>query len=239
MRILVLLSFALALAGDATAQAAARSGLAITVTMPSGATIPGIAVDVTGPAPREGETDASGQINFPGLPAGTYRLRFAGDPVIPFEREVTIRAGQVTDLDVTLNPAPAAPEAAPAPPPPAPPVVGPAGEPQVLSVVDLVERELIGAEPRKDTLVACSGNTRTMLVQLNEPQATRVYEGAESLYYVVAGEGAIVVDGREVPLAAGAYVSLPRGTAHALTRSGRRPLIILAVLGGEPCEVAR
>ena len=104
----------------------------------------------------------------------------------------------------------------------------------------LVERDLIGNNvPRKDALVACSGNTRTMLVQLNEPQAQRVYEGAESLYYVVAGEGAVSVEGRDTPLKAGVYASLPRGTTHALTRKGRRPLILLAVLSGEPCEQAK
>ena len=67
----------------------------------------------------------------------------------------------------------------------------------MLSLVDLVEADLIeGDEPRKDTLVACSGNTRSMLVQLNAAQSTRVYEGAEAAYYVIAGEGAINVGGR-------------------------------------------
>ena len=118
--------------------------------------------------------------------------------------------------------------------------MGPSGQAQILSVIDLVERDLIGNNvPRKDALVACSGNTRTMLVQLNQPQAQRVYDGAESLYYVVAGEGAMSVGGRDIPLQAGVYASLPRGTTHALTRKGRRPLILIAVLSGEPCEEAK
>lgn len=224
----------------------ARSGMAITVTDPRGATIPGISVDVTGPTPRNGVTDPSGQINFPGLQAGTYRLRFSGDPVIAFEKEIVVRAGQVADVDVMLNPAPvretvAAPPAATSevPEPPAA-AIGPVGQAQVLSIVDLVERELIsGSAPRKDTLVSCSGNTRTMLVQLNQPQAERVYEAAESLYYVVAGEGTVSVNERDVPVAAGGYVSVPRGTAHSIVRRGRRPLILLAVLNGEPCEESR
>jgi hypothetical protein len=226
---------------------AARTGIAITVTDASGATIPDVNVELIGPTPRTGTTDAGGQANFPGVQAGTYRLRFTGDAVIAFEREVTLRAAQVTKLPITLTaapppreaavPPPAAPAAAPPPPAAA---VGPAGQAQILSVVDLVERDLIGNNvPRKDTLVACSGNTRTMLVQLNEPQAQRVYEGAESLYYVVAGEGAIAAGGRDIPLQAGVYASLPRGTTHALTRKGRRPLILLAVLSGEPCEQAK
>jgi mannose-6-phosphate isomerase-like protein (cupin superfamily) len=225
---------------------AARSGVAMTVVDSQGATLAGVTVEMTGPMPREGVSDDGGQLNFPGLPAGTYRLRFTGDAVTTFEREVTLRAGQVEKLTIQLTPVARAaappPAASPAPPPAAAPTapVGPTGQPHVLSVIDLVERELINnKQPRKDTLVACSGNTRSMLVQLNEPQATRVYDDAEALYYVVAGEGAINVSGRDVALVAGGYAALPRGASHSLTRKGRRPLILLAVLSGEPCEEAK
>ena len=223
---------------------AARSGIAMTVVDETGATLAGVNVEMTGPMPRNGVTDDGGQLNFPGLPVGTYRLRFTGDAVTTFEREVTLRAGLIEKLSIRLTPAPAVAAAPPPPPAPAPapppPSIGPAGAPQVLSLVNLVERELItGKEPRKDTLVACSGNTRSMLVQLNETQSKRVYEDAETTYYVIAGEGAINVDGRDVSLAAGAYAALPRGAAHSLTRKGRRPLILLAVLSGEQCEQAK
>ena len=228
------------------AQSAARSGVAMTIVDATGATLPGVTVDMTGPTPREGVSDESGQLNFPGLQAGTYRLRFTGDTVTTFEREVTLRAGQVEKLTIQLTPAaraaapPPAPAPSPAPAAPPPARVGPTGQPHVLSVIDLVERELINnKQPRKDTLVACSGNTRSMLIQLNEPQATRVYDDAEALYYVVAGEGAINVSGRDVALVAGGYAALPRGASHSLTRKGRRPLILLAVLSGEPCEEAK
>ena len=255
MRILLLFSLIVAVAGEAAAQTAkpapqtakpaappvGPSGVALTVTDASGMTLQGVAVELTGPTPRTGETDAGGQANFPGLQAGTYRLRFSGDAITAFEREVTLAAGQIAKLPIRLSAAPPVRESPPAPAPaPPPPVVGPKGQPQVLSVVDLVERELVANDvPRKDALVACSGNTRSMLVQLNEPQAPRVYEGAESLYYVIAGEGAISIEGRDTPLQAGVYASVPRGTTHALTRRGRRPLILLALLSGEPCELAR
>jgi mannose-6-phosphate isomerase-like protein (cupin superfamily) len=224
------------------AAAANVAGLAITVTDGSGVTMPGVTVDVTGPTPKNGQTDPAGQISFPGLQPGTYRLRFSGDAVTAFEREVTLRSGQIEKLAISLTPAAPVRAATPvAPPTPVPaPAVGPKGEPQVIPLVDLVERELIsGSQPRKDTLVACTGNTRSMLVQLNQPQADRVYDEAEALYYVVAGEGSMKVAGREVVLKAGSYASLPRGAVHALTRSGRRPLILLAVLSGEPCETAK
>ena len=232
------------------APAATRGGMAITVTDPRGVTLPGVHVEVLGVSDRSGDTDASGHINFPAMQPGTYRMRFSAEDVIPFEKEITLRSGQVANIDVALNAAPAAPEPpprnAPPPPPPAPapppprPTVGPAGQPQAISIVDLVERELIGGnQPRRETLVSCSGNTRTTLVQLNQDQAERLYEAAEVNYYIVAGEGAVRMGGRDTALTAGGFVSLPRGTAHTLVRRGRRPLIVLATLSGEACEQPR
>ena len=155
-----------------------------------------------------------------------------------FERDITIRAGKVADVDITLNSAPPPPPPAPEPPPPA--AVGPAGQPQLLSIVDLVERQLIGGDaPRRETMVACSGNTRTRVIQLNQDQPQRLYEGAEITYYVVAGEGAVRLNERDTAVAAGSLVALPRGTPHALVRRGRRPLILLVTLSGEPCAEAR
>ncbi|HVH27916.1 MAG TPA: carboxypeptidase regulatory-like domain-containing protein [Vicinamibacterales bacterium] len=223
--------------------APSRAGIAITVTNARGATLAGVDVEVLGVSDRSGSTNESGQVSFVGMQAGTYRLRFSGDEVITFEREIVVRAGQTTSADVTLNPAPM-PE--PAPPPPAaapaptPSPVGPAGKPQTLTIVDLIERELIGnGEPRRETLVACSGNTRTTLVQLNENQPDRRYDTAEVAYYVVAGEGAVRISARDMTIGASSFVSLPRGTTHSLTRRGRRPLILLATLSGAPCEEAR
>jgi hypothetical protein len=118
--------------------------------------------------------------------------------------------------------------------------VGPAGEPRSLSLVDLATRDLIqGNQPRTDTLVSCSGNTRSTLVQLNQDQPQRLYDTAEVTYYVIAGEGALKMNGRDVAINAGTFVSIPRGTAHAIARRGRRPLILLATLSGTPCEEAR
>ncbi len=114
------------------------------------------------------------------------------------------------------------------------------GKPQTLAIVDLVEEELIdNNEARRDTLIACSGNTRTTLIQLNQDQSERLYDSAEVTYYVVAGEGAVRLGGRDSALIASSFVSVPRGTAHSIIRRGRRPLIVLATLSGAPCEQAR
>ena len=221
--------------------AVSRSGIALTVTDPRGLPISGVRVTVAGSSDRSGETNDSGQVNFVGMQPGTYRLRFESDAVITFEREVVVRAGQPTNFDVVLNPAPPPPAPPPPPPPAAAPAaaaakVGPPGMPQVLSIIDLAERQLSGNQPRRETLVSCSGNTRTMLVSLNQDQADRLYDGAEVEYYVVAGQGAVKLNGRDTPLSAGSYVSIPRNTGHGITRRGNRPLILLSILSGEPCE---
>ena len=113
-------------------------------------------------------------------------------------------------MDVTLNAAP--PKPAPPPPPapvaPPPPVVGPTGQTQITSLVDLAERELDRTKldarnPRRDVVVACSGNTRATLVLLAQNQVQRVYDSAPNPYYVIAGQGALQVGGvtRRWPLA--------------------------------------
>ncbi len=218
-----------------------RTGIAITVTNGHGAPIPGVQVDIEGTSDRNGETDSSGQVNFVGMQPGTYRARFSGDKVTPFEREVIVRAGLPTVIDVTLNPAPPPPAVAPQPAQPAvaAPIVGPPGMPQVLSIVDLAEKQLGGNQARRETLVSCSGNTRTTLVLLNQDQPERLYDSAETDYYVVAGQGAVRLNGKDTGLAAGTYVSLPRNTSHSIARRGNRPLILLATLSGPPCEEAK
>lgn len=40
---------------------------------------------------------------------------------------------------------------------------------------------------------------------------------AEEYYFVLAGSGVAVLDGREVPLAAGDFLRLPPGTTHGFT----------------------
>jgi len=219
------------------ARPAARTTMVITVTDPKGATLPGIHVEALGVADRSGDTDESGTLRFTNLRAGAYRLRFTGDAVIPFEREVTVRAGQVADVDVTLNPAPeeASPPEPAEPPAPAPPPAGPPGEPETVSVLTLLEKELIRREPRKETPLGCSGNARATLVQINEQQPERLYEHAELHYYIIGGEGTLRVDGRESAITTSDFVQIPRGTSHAFIRKGKRPLIMLALLSGEPC----
>lgn len=217
----------------------------MTVTDGRGTPIPGVHVTLAGPSDRGGDTDSDGRVNFVRMQAGTYRVRFDGKAVTPFERELAVRAGRSTAVDVTLNPAPPPPPPPPAPAPAAPPpaalpVLGPAGTPQILSVVDLAEEQLEKGQGRAEALVACSGNTRTTVVGLlNQDQPERVNDAAETAYYVVAGQGTVRINGRDTSLSAGTFVSLPRKTAYSIARRGNRPLILLATLSGEPCQDAK
>jgi hypothetical protein len=224
------------------AQTAARTGIALTVTDPQGTPLPGVRVEVSGPTDRSGTTDAAGQLRVTGLRAGNYRVRFSAETVITFEREVAVRAGQTGDIDITLNPAPPPPPPPPAPEPeavPAPAPVGPAGQPLVQSVPDAIEQNFVGNQPRLETLLSCSGNMRTMVIQLNEPLPTRLYENADATYYVIGGEGTATIGGQTSKAPVNTSISVPRGTPHAFARQGRRALILMQVLAGEPCEVAK
>jgi hypothetical protein len=213
------------------------------VTNQQGATIPGVKVALMGPTERKGETDSSGQVNFPGLQTGTYRLRFSGDTVTAFEKEVSLRAGQIADVDVSLSPAPEPKiieKPAPAlPPGPVAAAAGPKGQPVTYAIGDLLEKEYVGRQPRRETLLSCSGNERASMIQLNEPLPERLYENADAIYYVLGGEGTLMLNGKETKLGLNGFASVPRGTSHSFLKRGSRLLVLLSVLSGEPCEEAR
>jgi mannose-6-phosphate isomerase-like protein (cupin superfamily) len=228
----------------AASPAATTTTLSIAVTDGKGAPIPGVAIRVSGPVDREASTDSNGALRLEGLRSGSYRLRFAHEGFVTLERDLTVPAAQrAMDQRVMLSVSdkPAAPPAAPAPaappPTPAPPPPPPPGKPTSVSVPDFIERNFItGTQPQKATPVACSGLAETVLWQIREPWPNRQHAGAEAMLYVVGGEGTLALGGRDVPLAAGTFASVPRGTTYGLTRRGRNPLIILANLAGEACS---
>jgi Carboxypeptidase regulatory-like domain/Cupin domain len=229
-------------AGTRAPTTSARSGMAITVTSPQGATLSGVNVAIMGPTERSGDTDGSGQVNFPGLQAGTYRLRFSGDKVTAFEKEVVVRAGQISDVDVSLTPAPEPKvivQPAPALPPRPTTAAGPKGQPVTYAIIDLLEKEYVGKQPRRETLLSCSGNERAAMIQLNESMPERLYENADAIYYVLGGEGTLMLNGKEMKLGLNGFASVPRGTSHSFSKRGNRLLVLLSVLSGEPCEEPR
>ena len=212
------------------------------ITGGSGRPIENVTATVRGPVDREVKSPSSGPTRVEGLRAGTYRVRFAHEKFITFEKELVWRAGTAQpELAITLNAAPAA--AAP-PPAPAPPVVPAASTPKLpppgmaktISLPDFIEKNFInGREPQKENLIGCSGVGQALLWQIREPWNGRQHESADGMLYVVGGDGRLKIGEREFTVAAGAFSVVPRGSSYSLSRSGRNPLIVLAVLSGAPC----
>jgi len=197
---------------------------------------------VTGPVEREGQTEDGGMLRLEGLRSGTYRLRFAREGFVTLERDITLPAGQRSlDQHVMLSAAERpAPPVTPRPPdpvkPPATPATPPPGKPVTMSVPDYIERNFItGNQPQKISTVACSGLAQTVLWQIRDPWDNRQHPDVDAMLYVIGGEGSLRMAGREIPLQAGTFASVPRGTTYGFTRRGRNPLIVLATLAGEPC----
>jgi hypothetical protein len=213
------------------------------ITSNTGSPIEGVTVTVMGPVDREVKSPASGPTRITGLRAGTYRVRFTHDDFITFEKEIVWRAGTAApEMSVTLNPAPEAP--APPPPPPAAPKPEPAaaklpppGTPKTMPLIDYIEKNLIsGREPQKQSLLGCSGMGQALLWQVRDPWTGRQHDEADGMIYVIAGEGSLRLGDRDVRVTNGSFAVVPRGTAYGFTRSGRNPLIVLAVLSGAPCD---
>ncbi len=212
------------------------------ITDGSGRFVEGVTVSMMGPVDREVKSPASGPTRIEGLRAGTYRARFAHEKFITFEKEIVWRAGTAApELSITLNAAP--PPPAPPPPPtpvveakPAPPKLPPPGQIKTVSIPDYIEKNFISnKEPQKENLIGCSGVGQAMLWQIRDPWTGRQHEGADGMVYVVGGEGRLWLAEREFTVSAGAFAVVPRGTTYSLSKSGRNPLIVLAVLAGAPC----
>ncbi|MDP2054898.1 MAG: carboxypeptidase regulatory-like domain-containing protein [Acidobacteriota bacterium] len=217
------------------------------ITDPGGTSIEGVTVTITGPVDREAKSPGGGFTRVQGLRAGTYRVRFTHERFITFEKEFSWRAGTATpELSITLNPAPPLPApppppttaAATAPPPSAAPKLPPPGAPKTVSLPEFIEKNFISArEPQKENLVGCSGVGQALLWQVRDPWNSRQHESADGMLYVVGGEGRLKLGDREFTVSAGAVAVVPRGTTYSLSRSGRNPLVVLAMLAGAPCAV--
>jgi quercetin dioxygenase-like cupin family protein len=78
-----------------------------------------------------------------------------------------------------------------------------------------------------------------LLVGLNafEPgqfHALHAHAGMDKLYQVVEGEGVFLLAGSELPMAAGDLLVAPDGVPHGIRNTGRRRLLVLAVLAPAP-----
>jgi Carboxypeptidase regulatory-like domain len=219
------------------AQSSATTVATVTVTDQAGAPLTDVRVMLTGLLDRSGSTQTSGIVKFDGLRPGVYRLRFSKEGYTTLEREFEWRAGQPAPApSVTLSTAPP-PPAPPPPPAAARPSMPAPGKPVALSLPDFIEKNYItNSQPQKTSPVACSGLAQNVLWQIREPWENRQNDTADTMLYVIGGEGTLRLDGRDSALQAGHFASIPRGSSYSLLRRGRNPLIVLATLVGEPCQ---
>ncbi|MEO8519750.1 MAG: carboxypeptidase regulatory-like domain-containing protein [Acidobacteriota bacterium] len=215
------------------ARTTGQVALAVRVSDPADGPIGGVKVTLDGPTHRQATTEG-GRIAFENLPAGTYRLRFERDGFVTLEREVVGRGGTPIDVKVTLTPAPEppAPPPAVAPPPPPPPSDA---APIALDLPAFIEKNYIGRDARKISPLGCAEDTTATLIQLHEPLAEHTHATAEEFLYVIAGQGSVRIEARDQALTAGVFVLVPRGLSHAVTVSGKSPLVLLSIRPGEGC----
>jgi mannose-6-phosphate isomerase-like protein (cupin superfamily) len=223
---------------SAAPPASAPTTATVTVTDLSGDPLTDVRVVLTGSIDRSGSTQSDGTVRFDGLRPGTYRLRFEKTGFVLFEREIDVRAGQPAPTpSVALSPASAPPPPPPAPEQPRTAELPPPGKAVTVNLPDYIERNLITpTQPQKVSAVSCSGLGNTVLWQVREPWENRQHEKADAMLYVVAGEATLRLGSADVPVVAGSFTQIPRGTTYSVTRRGRNPVIILATLVGEACQ---
>ncbi|MGE0450792.1 MAG: carboxypeptidase regulatory-like domain-containing protein [Vicinamibacterales bacterium] len=212
--------------------------LQVKVTDRTGAPIEGAHVSAEGPVSRDGETDAEGAVQFRSLGNGTYRIRAEHEDSVTLEKEVAVRAGAPTNVELALTaapPPPPPPEPEPEPEPVASAPVAPPGPPRVLSVANLAEESLGGRDPHRFVPIGCSGLDNAQLLVLRESLTTPAKDTIDQFLYVVAGAATLTLAGRDQVVSGGWFAVVPRGMPHKLTRTGRNPAIVLTIVGGEPC----
>jgi quercetin dioxygenase-like cupin family protein len=78
-----------------------------------------------------------------------------------------------------------------------------------------------------------------LLVGLNafEPgqsHALHAHAGMDKVYQVLEGEGMFLLEGRELPMAAGDLLVAPDGVPHGVRNTGAVRLLVLAILAPSP-----
>jgi mannose-6-phosphate isomerase-like protein (cupin superfamily) len=220
--------------GAAKPAAAKPTSARVTVRDTQGAPIENVHITLAGTPGGEFTTGPVGTAIIPNLSPGTYRISLEREGYVTLEREFIVGAAIMTPVDVVLTGAPPPPPPPP-PPAPAPKALGPAGAPVLLSIPDFLDKNFIGREQLKESILACNAEETVRLLQLKEGLAAHVHDNADEVLYVVAGDGAIRVGENTTVVRAGSLAVVPHGAAHAVERRGKNPLILLSTLSGAPC----
>jgi Cupin domain/Carboxypeptidase regulatory-like domain len=212
------------------------SSVRIAVRDQDGTGLSGVRLLLSGAAQGEFVTGGAGTMVVPDLKDGVYRLRCEREGFITLEREFTVRGGAYSQIDVVLNLAPPPPPTPAPEPPPPPKAIPPGGRPVTISIVDYLDKNLIGREPIKESVLACNPLETVRLLQMREGVAQHVHQGGDEIIYVVAGEGTVRIGEAPTPIRPGSLVVVTNGIGHALERGGKNPLIVVSTLVGAPCD---
>ena len=225
----------------AGAAAAKPTSVRISVKDQGGASLANVRLLVSGAAGGgEFTTGAAGTAIVPIPKAGLIRVRCERDGFVTLEREFTVGNGLWNPVDVVLNEAPTPPAPPPAPAPePKPAAIPSSGPPITMSIPDFVDKNFIGRDPMKESILACKPLETVRLLQMHDNLAPHVHDGVDEIIYVVAGEGAMKIGQDESPLRAGSLVFVPNGSGHSLERRGKNPLILVSTLVGSSCDRAK
>jgi hypothetical protein len=203
-----------------------------------GASLSGVHLFVSGAEPAELETAGAGTAIIPNLKDGVYRVRCERAGFITLERDFIVRGGTRNSVDIVLDAAPPPP----APPPPPPPVVAgvaASGPPVAMSILDFIDRNFIGREPIKESILACEPLETVRLLQIRDGIAKHTHDRVDEIIYVVAGDGSVRIDEDARPLRPGSLVVVPHGTTHSFEHAGKNPLVVVSTLSGSACEASK
>jgi hypothetical protein len=205
----------------------------------SGTPLEGVELAITGAGRHEATTNASGIATL-SLPDGQYRVRFLHDGFITLEKEVTIRNGRPGEIEVALNRAPPLPTPPPPPPAPepAPAPLKPSGPPAYVSIPAYLEKNFIGRDPLKESILGCMPDAMARLLQVRDPIAQHSHSDMDEVLYVVGGDGTIRIGTEAISVTPGTLTTIPRGIVHAVERRGRNPLVLLSTMAGASCPSA-
>ena len=235
--LLCLFLFASALAPVANAAPAIQTTMTVNVLVTDrhGKPLPSAHVMVNGETERQGNTNKAGRVVFTNLEPGSYTLRVERDKFITFEKDFDVRAQRgPVPVFAALSPLASLPPRASRTTTSARPTVVQA-EPQSVSIPELVEKNFSRNRAVKESPIGCSGLTGARLIQVTEPMAA-LDASAEEMLYVVAGEATLTIGDKTDKVKSGWFSIIPRGVPYTLMRTGRNPVILLSVLGSQPCS---
>jgi mannose-6-phosphate isomerase-like protein (cupin superfamily) len=210
----------------------------LTVSSQTGTLLSGATVSAEGLSSRQGSTGVDGDVILTNVAAGTYRCRIQREGYITLEKDVTVKVGARTAAEAVLSPAPPPPPApAPAPAAPAAPPSLVPGLPATMSLVDQLADDLLKSkEPIAEHDLGCSGATSAKLIRLSKDGLpAHTHANSDEMLYFLAGSATLTVGGKDQVIGPGWLGIVPRGTTHAIVRTGNKAVLVLSIQSGPPC----